>query len=153
MKMLAGNSFIDEIIKNLWMRRLPQHINIALLSVGDKTLNELSALADKIYGASQSANKYSVSAPQVLSPPSSNRDFEDHLARIESKIETISFRSRTRSRQRQNIRNNRSHSRTNSRSSAGICWYHRSYKSNARKCERPCNFGKVKFQTPTENPN
>ncbi|XP_055837314.1 uncharacterized protein LOC129905768 [Episyrphus balteatus] len=144
MKMLAGTSFNDDIVKNLWMRRLPQPINIALLSVGQKSLEELSSLADKIYEASQNTNICSVSTAQQDN--NSSNELEQRLSKIESMIEAISFDTRSRSKNRtfQNnrSRSSRSHSRANSNLGSNICWYHRRFRKNAKKCDKPCNFDK-----------
>lgn len=53
MQILAGSGVSEKIITNLWFRRLPQIVNITLISVGDKPINELLSLADKIYEASR----------------------------------------------------------------------------------------------------
>ncbi|XP_055913454.1 uncharacterized protein LOC129947039 [Eupeodes corollae] len=139
MKQLAGTSFNEDVIKNLWMRRLPQAINIALLSVDAKGIDELGSIADKIYEASQNASVCSI-ASQGIDSQGSN--LEQRLSRIESMIESINVRSkpRNRSRSRPNHRSFRNRTPSRSNHSHKTCWYHRRYGSKAQKCDQPCNY-------------
>ncbi|GFT85936.1 uncharacterized protein NPIL_77711 [Nephila pilipes] len=47
MKSLAGNSISDEIIKSLWLQRLPQQTQ-AILTISNYTLDKIAEMADKI---------------------------------------------------------------------------------------------------------
>ncbi|GFU56457.1 integrase catalytic domain-containing protein [Nephila pilipes] len=47
MKSLAGNSISDEVIKSLWLQRLPQQTK-AILTMSNDTLNKIAEMADKI---------------------------------------------------------------------------------------------------------
>lgn len=147
MKQLAGTSFSDEIIRNLWMRRLPQPINIALLSVGERALDELVGLADKIYEASQNSSIYTISTSQSTSTSNSySNDIEQRLNKIESMMKSLSLRPRSRRKSSQAIRN-RSESRKKSSSNSGNCWFHKRFGNKARNCSRPCSFSCRQNQT------
>ncbi|GFY40222.1 transposon Tf2-6 polyprotein [Trichonephila inaurata madagascariensis] len=47
MKSLAGSSISDELIKSLWLQRLPQQTQ-AILSISKDSLNNIAEMADKI---------------------------------------------------------------------------------------------------------
>ncbi|GFT59173.1 uncharacterized protein NPIL_594101 [Nephila pilipes] len=47
MKSFAGNSISDEVIKSLWLQRLPQQTQ-AILSISNDTLDKIAEMADKI---------------------------------------------------------------------------------------------------------
>ncbi|GFY42299.1 uncharacterized protein TNIN_214911 [Trichonephila inaurata madagascariensis] len=57
MKSLAGSSISDELIKSLWLQRLPQQTQ-AIFSTSKDTLNNIAEMADKIisvYSSSEDA--------------------------------------------------------------------------------------------------
>lgn len=150
LKQLAGASGImsDKLIKKLWLRRLPQVINIALISQDDKSEQDLTSLADKIWEASISSRDMSEIRMQSPSNhPHSVQASHDAMkneimemkAMIRSLTDEISrFRQRRRSslgRQQRRRSTSRNHSVENK-----VCYYHRRWGINARKCDPPCQF-------------
>ncbi|GFX50388.1 uncharacterized protein TNCV_339231 [Trichonephila clavipes] len=59
MKSLAGSSISDELIKSLWLQRLPQQTQ-AILSISKDSLNNIAEMADKIIAVYSSSEKCSV---------------------------------------------------------------------------------------------
>ncbi|XP_058987782.1 uncharacterized protein LOC131806915 [Musca domestica] len=128
MRSLSQGKVSNDILKQLWMQRLPSQMK-AILSVSEDSLDKLSTMADKIADSSES---------DVCSfSPSSTR-----LEEIEKKLQTLctqinSFRkSRSRSKS-SSSRNRRSNSGSKSKP---YCWYHFKFGEKARKCLAPCNY-------------
>lgn len=160
MKRLAGDTVSDAIIKKLWLRRLPQYMTIPLISAGEKPINDLTDLADKIYEASDSPKLCAIASAPSSSKSSNNYDsqyneLKQQIAKLESMIQNISIgehNSRSKSPQtRQNFRGFRSRSRSRSRGQTW-CWYHQSYGTKAKKCIKPCSFVN-KNSTDSNSPN
>lgn len=147
LKLLAGvsGSISDTLIRSLWLKRLPQVINIALISLGDKDITEVMDLADKIHEATQNSQ---VSA--VASTSSNTLHLENEILELKKIVSQMALKDRSRShsrssssdhsfRPRVSFRSNssqRSPSRTNNK----LCWYHFRYGNNAVKCCKPCGF-------------
>ncbi|XP_055384558.1 uncharacterized protein LOC129614164 [Condylostylus longicornis] len=141
MRMLAGSLFNENIIGNLWLRRLPRNIYITLLVVCDKPMKELTSLADKIYKASQPVflnavsrtNKICASSPVSNQLTDTSSNLEDRLSRIEEMLAKFNTGSTFRSRSR-----SRNSSQNRSASGQPICWYHQKFGREALKCVGRC---------------
>ncbi|GFS89437.1 integrase catalytic domain-containing protein [Nephila pilipes] len=115
MKSLAGNSISDEIIKSLWLQRLPQQTQ-AILSISNDTLDKIAEMADKIIAV------YSLSeicqVMKVGSLPNSASSFDCNkldvlqadIAALTKKFDEFSRNTRSRSKSRGNDRRRRSRS-------------------------------------------
>jgi hypothetical protein len=57
MKGLAGSSTSEEVIKSLWLQRLPQQTQ-AILSISKDPLNNIAKMADKILTVYNSLQAY-----------------------------------------------------------------------------------------------
>lgn len=175
MRSLATGDLLvnEDIIRSLWLRRLPQSVKIPLVAIGDKRVDELADVADKIYEVykAPSATVYSASyhqpnlqqqSHQHLNTPSTS--LESRIARIESMLENLNpynagrGRSRQRSNNRYDNRNfswrrNRSRSSSNKNSRGnGFCYFHQKFGASARNCRPPCSFSKQQVST-DQTPN
>nr|CAH8870860.1 unnamed protein product [Trichobilharzia regenti] len=89
---------------------------------------------------------YERSTPQSVASTSRMPDTDDRIQALEHKVNTVlsqlaALTTRTRpSRSRSSSRRRLSRSPSTSRHHDTICWYHRSYGDNARRCRSPCNF-------------
>lgn len=139
-KSLAGTSLSTDTIRTLWLQRLPGQVH-AILSTTSEDVDHLAIMADKII----EALPYEVNAINKNNPFRSEGEIES-LTRAVSELTTrISnfennskrFRSRMQSRSR-----SRPRIRTRSASKEGkkICFYHRKFATQARRCVKPCEF-------------
>lgn len=159
LKQLAGTSgtVTDDLIRKLWLSRLPHLINISLIPLGDQSIDTVLDTADKIYDAMQTStnvtnisalsNKPSTSSSSV----SHNQDIQslhNEIKELRGMIAKISFtdrnpRSRSRNKEGSNNSNrNRSRSRSRFDSSGSFCWYHFRHGKDAKKCKEPCQYNK-----------
>lgn len=141
----------DELLKKLWLGRLPQTISVALIPQKDGDLTNLLKLADQVWEAITTAN---ISAVQSQShsgqsgSSSSHNELRSEINELKLMIEKLSFdrsrsRSRTRSSSRDNSRDNfrnRSRSRRRYNPDGKFCFNHFKYGRKARDCKQPCAF-------------
>ncbi|GFS66918.1 integrase catalytic domain-containing protein [Nephila pilipes] len=115
MKSLAGNSISDEIIKSLWLQRLPQQTQ-AILTISNDTLDKIAEMADKIIAVYSSSEICQVT--KVGSLPNSASSFDRNkldvlqadIAALTKKFDEFSRNTRSRSKSRGNDRRRRSRS-------------------------------------------
>lgn len=146
LKRLAGSTSTvgEELLKKLWVSKLPQTISLALIPQKDDEVDKLTKLADSVWEAIKTAN---VSAVSTGSTPS-NDDLRGEINSLKAMIEKLSFdrsRGRSRNRSRDQYRSNNNH-RSRSRSSrynpnGKFCYYHFKFGEKAAKpCNKPCSF-------------
>lgn len=149
LEILAGNSAMvgKELLQNLWMRKLPININVALLASGKQDITELCAIADKIWNVTHTS--YISTVSDVSSSNLSSA--ENYLARLESKIDALEKKF-TRTNIRKDDINDRQYKRERSKSprrnstrsqfkeNGKFCWYHFTFGKYAQKCIKPCEF-------------
>lgn len=149
LRALANNKVGDEILKSLWMQRLPSHVN-AILQASTVPLPELAILADRIMECGQFSQ---TSAVRSRSPGTKSLETSE-IGRLEASINELTrqfrefshagdstkqFRGSSRNRDSTPSRS-RQRDSTPSRSRSNICWYHERFGPNATKCNKPCLF-------------
>ncbi|GFU86145.1 hypothetical protein TNCV_368031 [Trichonephila clavipes] len=147
MKELSNGQLQDDFLQSLWLQRMPQHIQ-TVLSASSEPLDKLAIIADKVsevVGASSTICAATTIPPPSQSSSCSVQPTMDSLAR---QIQELSLQVAELTRERNSSRHQqyssdrrRSHSRSRSvNRGSGICYYHRRYKEQARKCVSPCAF-------------
>lgn len=152
LKLLAGTSGIvtDALLTKLWLRRLPSVVNVALIPLADKNIVELSAIADRIWEASRQC------VSVVQKPENSVNNELSDIRRDIQKLQKMfsdcldgnqgndsNFNLRGSSRPSFNFRNNsRTSSSTQNRNfnrvTNELCYFHKKFGNNARKCTPSC---------------
>ncbi|GFT32035.1 transposon Tf2-8 polyprotein [Trichonephila clavipes] len=147
MKELSNGQLQDDFLQSLWLQRMPPHIQ-TVLSASSEPLDKLAIIADKVsevVGASSTICAATTVPPPSQSSSCSAQPTMDSLAR---QIQELSLQVAELTRERNSSRHQRyssdrrrSHSRSRSvNRGSGICYYHRRYKEQARKCVSPCAF-------------
>ncbi|GFW40921.1 retrovirus-related Pol polyprotein from transposon 17.6 [Trichonephila clavipes] len=147
MKELSKGQLQDDFLQSLWLQRMPPHIQ-TVLSASSEPLDKLAIIADKVSEVVGSSS--TICAATTVPPPSQSSSCNaqptmDSLAR---QIQELSLQVAELTRERNSSRHQRyssdrrrSHSRSRSvNRGSGICYYHRRYKEQARKCVSPCAF-------------
>jgi hypothetical protein len=145
MRSLAGNSKVDDsVIRTLWTKCLPANTRL-VLSTHDAScpLEKLAETADKVHECFFSSSVHHVTSPNV--PQSSLSDeisqLQQQIATLSTKVDQLTKRSsrpRATSRSRHSSRSRFPSQRRPSPSQSHICYYHRRFGDNARKCTLPC---------------
>lgn len=134
LRTLAGNAISEDILRNIWLSRLPSDTQ-KILTVCAGDLDALSQTADRILEMYPST-----SVAVVTSQPKGDSALTELQAQVaELTAQVASLRA-----ERTNRRSRRHRSpgkRSRSPSSSRICWYHRRFGSEARKCSPPCEKG------------
>lgn len=140
MRQLAQDKVGEEFLKTLWIQRLPKETQ-AILSVSDGDLDKLAQMGDKII---------EVSIPQVAAmqgQPDHDRNKFDvselrtEIAELTEQVKHLSRSQQFRDdRSREHSVHRRHRSQTPRRVKEGLCWYHATFASKAKRCRSPCNF-------------
>lgn len=141
MRDLSSGKLSDDVLKTLWLQRLPNQIK-AILSASDDSLGDLATMADKISEVVDYRNDFvSISSVSKSTPLSE----QSRIDNVETKIENLSRKidELLRSRSGNNNQNNtyrRDRNRSKSRARHELCWYHSKFGTKATKCIEPCKF-------------
>lgn len=137
---LAGTTAMqDNLLKQLWLRRLPSNVQAILTVQSDVAVDKLADIADKIIEVSPitSYNQVHVTSAEKCFPEKHLFDAIEALSKQVAELTTQTQRFRTRSRGRQS---SRSKSVTSNDGCSRLCWYHEKFGRKAKKCISPCNF-------------
>ncbi|CAB3254496.1 unnamed protein product [Arctia plantaginis] len=138
LRSLAGmSSKDDKLLRQLFLRRLPNNVQAILAAQADLTLDKISELADRIMDLPSSPQVHSLdnTSPTL----SSLATCVEQLTKQVSALMSQQQHHRSRSRGPSNHRG-RSRSRTPGPSGAKFCWYHRRFAARAAKCIQPCSW-------------
>lgn len=141
MKNLAEGKLSEEVLKSLWLQRLPTNVQ-TVLAISNESIDKLAAIADKILEMTASrSSMLAVESKAEALPSESNRD-DDRLQRLEKQILALGNKIERlgRARSRSPSPYARSRSQSGARYGRTICWYHSRFGTRANRCVQPCNF-------------
>ncbi|GFX14912.1 retrovirus-related Pol polyprotein from transposon 17.6 [Trichonephila clavipes] len=157
MKELSNGQLQDDFLQSLWLQRMPPHIQ-TVLSASSEPLDKLAIIADKVSEVVGSSS--TICAATTVPPPSQSSSCSvqptmDSLARqiqeLSLQVAELTRELNSSRHQRYSSDRRRSHSRSRSvNKGSGICYYHRRYKEQARKCVSPCAFVQKKTNSGSE---
>ena len=141
MRTLVGDANVDDtIFQQLWMRCLPSHIAACLASCSDKCdLEELAEKAERIQEYYDRPPFFQLAQPKPC--PSKPQETEA-LTKILTKLDTLGRNSPPPKCGKQRLRSqNRINKPSNHKNR--VCYYHRTYGDDAKKCQPECTYPKV----------
>lgn len=135
---LAGSAVPDNLLRSIWLSRLPSHMQAILTTQKATSLDAVAELADAIIEASPSFQVSAASVPPAPTMDALVQQFTTAMATMAAELRkeiasVASFQRSARPRSR-----SRSMSRPRS-STGGECWYHSNFGTRARKCRSPCS--------------
>ena len=153
MTQIAGTNISTEIVKSLWLKRLPQQSQ-AILSIANDKIENLALMADKLVEISkpQATDCYAVTANDTKNEMA---DLKKQIAELTRQVSQITNGSqhgeRFRSRDRNSYprRYSKSPARNRKRNTAddgdytapsNFCYYHEKFGAKARNCRSPCSY-------------
>lgn len=155
MKNLAGNSIPADLLRTLWLQRLPSNMQ-AILSVSSEDVDRLVVMADKIHETSMGSeiHKVSIHKANDHSPQLSLENQVAELSRQISELKSAFSRNSTKYDSNSRRSNDRSKSRSRSQtpgkrhansnthysSEPKLCWYHQKWGNKANTCVGQCDF-------------
>ncbi|XP_018340149.1 PREDICTED: uncharacterized protein LOC108747265 [Trachymyrmex septentrionalis] len=145
---LAGTAVPDELLKTIWLERIPASIRVILVTQTEAGLDKMAELADAVSDAlperhqvaAVSTDSFETMLERLIIHITAKMEEElanglrQEIAAIEDRVSARGSRSRERrspSRQR---------ARSRGRGKDGVCWYHWRFGADATRCEPPCNF-------------
>jgi len=149
---LAGSTVPNELIRTLWLGRLPAQIQAILATRTDDRLEEIAEQADRIYEIGAKAVVATTSSSTAQQQPSTPQTTtETQIMMLTKQIAALTVQmtkltkewsqERSRNRARSRSRSQRRYrSRTPKRN--GVCFYHQRFGQKAERCTQPCTFKK-----------
>lgn len=127
---LAGTAIPEQLLRTLWLGRLPSQMQIILATRAQDRLEEVAEQADRI----QEVTCRSVS--EVHAPIDNQSRMEQQIRQLTNQLAEMSRRW-----ERKRYPRDRSRSKSRERKKQdGQCFYHQRFGKKAKKCEQPCNF-------------
>lgn len=141
----SSDSISEQLVQQLWMRRLPHMVQAVLKGNLNLETQTLLTMADNIYEVTEQQRRsvFATSTPTQAS--TSDRKTQDcaRLKRLEDEISELKkMFSRLNTNNQQRTRS-RSRSRSQETEDDGWCWYHKKHGPKARKCNQPCSYTKT----------
>lgn len=139
---LAGSAVPENLVRSLWMGRLPSSIQAILATQSKTDTATVAELADAVFEALP-RHQVMAAAPAKTNIETSIEEISHAMASLTNKISSMQHEiAEIRRRERSHPRS-RSESRESTRSTGSrrgdLCWYHFKFGNNARKCRSPCS--------------
>ncbi|XP_037927974.1 uncharacterized protein LOC119662429 [Teleopsis dalmanni] len=129
MKEMAGNSMNDDVLKSLWLQRLPVGVRTIVAAVeGDSA--QWAKVADKVFEVQETET---VCVVQRNEPKEMRKEIDELKVMINNLVIQLSKRGRSNDR-------DRGKGRSSSARRGNICFYHRRFKERSTKCVQPCQY-------------
>lgn len=145
MKELACGKVGDELLKTLWLHRLPINVQI-VLSTSEDGIEQLASMADSMMEITDFTNIQAIesnrNSVQNLQQDKKLDDLVNVVCQLEGKIESLKKSFGKSSKRGRHTARSRSPtpSKTQAVSSSKLCYYHKNFGKNATKCKKPCDF-------------
>lgn len=139
MRQLAGSEVTEDLLRQLWLKRLPPTMRAVLLAQASTSLDDAARLGDAI--AEATPPPAAVCAATAPAPPSEVAALKSCVEQLTQQVAALSKRRHTRhtSPQRPSpSRRGPSPRREGSDQQQDVCWYHRRWGRQATKCRPPC---------------
>lgn len=146
LRSLAGSTVNDDLLRTLWISRLPQQMQVILVTQKDSPLDKVAELADTIADATTSRpviaaiNDTSIEAIVSVKLQQLTLSMKEELSALRQEIEELSRESRQSRSTSQRRTNNRNRSKSRAGGDFGMCWYHRRFGAEATRCTTPCSY-------------
>jgi len=134
---LAHATIPEQLLRTLWMGRLPSQLQAILASRTTDNLDEVAEQADKIHEVTCRAVAVASVQPTPSTPTLEQqvtqlaKQVASLNSRLSKKLDKFKKRERSRSRSKRKPEDE------------GICYYHRRFQEKAQKCTQPCTFKKA----------
>lgn len=146
LRSLAGTSALqDNLLRQLWLRRLPSNVQAILTAQADFALDKLAELADKIVEVAPPPPPFAVNAASAANAAPSDANQNDAtvlnaILALTRQVAELATTGNQRARPRSRVRTP-SRGQSAARSDATRwCWYHSKFREQAKRCTPPCGY-------------
>lgn len=138
MRRVGIESANEQLLKGLWMQRLPVNVQTCLSTV-DEPLAKLAELADKVMETIRTSNG-TVSSVNSSDKDTAIQELRNEMRELARQVSRVmkSHDDTRRSRSRSATPNKRLSS-DNATSQSDECWFHKTFGASAKKCRDPCS--------------
>lgn len=142
MRTLAAGSVPDDLLRSLWMKRMPANVRCILSASSALDPTVLADLADRILETSTASYVMAMNAgPERPSVDAvCKNSTSDRLEKLEKQIAELTSSIKKLSNKAPQVIRHRSRSRTKSPATRKQCYYHERFGRQAKKCIQPCNY-------------
>lgn len=145
---LAGMTVPDDLLKTIWLGRLPASMQAILTTQTEAGLDKIAELADTISDAMPEKRHVAAVSNESIGPLTEQMAFlvtkvGEMMTGFRQEIAALGDRLATREsrpRERRLATPTRPRSRSRGHGKDGVCWYHWRFGADATKCEAPCGF-------------
>jgi len=132
MQQLIGEdkSIGDDLLRKLFVQRLPSNVQVALVSQPDLDLDKIASLADSIMDVIQPSD----SIHAIIGPVDTLESLRKEVNELKSLLKSDRGRSSSR------MTPSRSRSTSRPQSDDELCWFHSRFGNRAKKCREPCKW-------------
>lgn len=141
LRKLAPKSVSNDFVLAIWKNRLPENMQYVLTAVSVNEATILTRVADEMHDirchAERMLARNATNSEQQIRALS----IEDRLSKIEARIDALSLNNERQPRSRSKRRGSGSSKRVQL---DRLCYYHETFRDQARKCCAPCNWNQRK---------
>ncbi|VDP33872.1 unnamed protein product [Schistosoma margrebowiei] len=148
-EVIGPRTFYEGLFKQLFLSKLPQQVQVVLVSFQNNALDELAASADRTLENTKSSTTESFSVKEK--PHTTQNDITEFCHTLTRYLSLRNDCNRSQS-PRRSISRKRSVSRSRETNNPDWCWYHNEYGKSSRNCSKPCNFPNTKTTDSKNNP-
>lgn len=145
MRVLGGTSVSDNVLRVLWLGRLPQRMHDILAASAPDNLEALAVIADRIYESATNLSRVA-----EVNDSDNLTSCQEQIEKLTRQVAALSTERsattpRTRSANQQQAKSSAVRDAGQSTPEDEMCWFHRTFGENARRCRPPCNFPKKNY--------
>ena len=147
---LAKSDMSQEMIRELFIAKMPENIRNCLIAVKNLSLDELAITVDQMISSGKElAVKNTLFAIEhkksEQSAASNNSEILSRMDSLEKKLnDVLNFTKSDKlnkfNKQQPFNRFNKGNNKWKIREQPDMCWFHKTFGSRAKKCTKPCNF-------------
>lgn len=142
-----GGTVGDDILRNLWSKRLPLHVQPVVAAATKSSLDEVAVIADAIIDVipSETTINQVNNSNQQTTGATNNQTNKSEIEELRAAVDQLTKSLHDmKSYNGDHFKGRKSRDRSSSRSSEKqenkICRYHRKFGESARLCTKPCSY-------------
>lgn len=139
MQGLSEGKVGEEILRTLWLQRLPIHCQ-QILSVSSEALPGLGKVADKIYEVSGCVPVVAEVSNESVGLEALKKQVSELTRTVERLSREVVKKAKTARRGSNSRKRERAESADRTLSMGKLCWYHDRFAGRAHKCVAPCQW-------------
>ncbi|XP_054281558.1 uncharacterized protein LOC128999194 [Macrosteles quadrilineatus] len=130
----------DNILRALWLRRLPINIQAIITAQNELPLDKLADIADKVIEVSTRTPQVLVNATTTREHTQSNDDLTAAITRRTQRLDALEVSLRHDRLTNHDKKTSKNPNQDQHKSTSQICWYHAKFGEHASKCTSPCSY-------------